>query len=187
MIFNSIQICRGIAALLVLLFHLGRATAHYFELPALAVPFEFGDAGVYFFFVLSGFVITLAHSKYANNPGKLSNYALSRVIRIYPTYWILFCLVLVMKLLLPQVGVPLADPLSILKGLALIPQTPLDGAYETYAPIIVVAWTLQYEMIFYLIFRVSYIEHEIVNFLSWCHSSIICSMLYTTQPVLFAI
>lgn len=61
---------RGIAALLVFIFH--------FDL------FKYGCTGVDLFFIISGFVIfmTLEHS------GSIKNFWTSRLIRLYPAYWL---------------------------------------------------------------------------------------------------
>jgi len=60
----SIQVCRGLAALSVLLFHLGGALAapKYFDEPIFLEICRAGGAlGVDFFFVLSGFIIATVH------------------------------------------------------------------------------------------------------------------------------
>ena len=55
----SIQVFRGLAALLVLLFHASLIVekSKYFDQTSIETIFHFGDAGVDFFFVLSGFII----------------------------------------------------------------------------------------------------------------------------------
>lgn len=76
---------RGLAAFAVVLYHyttrydlkVGHASAPLFEVP-------FGHYGVELFFLLSGFVIfmTLARTK------RSSDFAISRVSRLYPGYWV---------------------------------------------------------------------------------------------------
>jgi exopolysaccharide production protein ExoZ len=90
--YKSLQGTRALAALLVVLFHLGNTIAlgKYFGIEAFAIPFKFGSAGVEFFFVLSGFIIFAAHRNDISKPRRLTNYISKRVIRIYPTYWIIF-------------------------------------------------------------------------------------------------
>lgn len=149
--YKSLQGVRAIAAILVVLYHLGGALAaeKYFGLPVLFTPFSFGSAGVEFFFVLSGFIIFRVHQNDFFQPHLLSIYLRKRFIRIYPTYWIIFLLVF---------GGAIAsgryfphDPLILLKALLLLPQD-IDEVGGTGAPVIDVAWTLQYEMFFYLFF-----------------------------------
>ena len=149
--YKSIQGCRAVAALLVVLHHLGTALSseRYFGATQFAKPFRFGDSGVEFFFVLSGFVIIWAHVADFGKPGRVFNYLRKRVVRIYPTYLIVFTAVYLLALVSPatRASVP-HDYATILKSLALIPQDP-TVAGGNGAPVLVVAWTLQYELCFY--------------------------------------
>ena len=142
---------------MVVLYHLGGTIASdsNFGIAAFSVPFAFGYAGVPFFFVLSGFIIFFAHRNDIFKSQMLTAYLRKRFARIYPTYWIVFLTIFIMaitsgllKNTIPQV--PL-DPIVIGKALLLIPQDPrvIGG---TGAPVIAAAWTLQYEMVFYLFF-----------------------------------
>lgn len=153
-VYKSLQACRAVAALSVVLFHLGPAIADekYFGLEGFAKPFWFGGAGVEFFFVLSGFIILRAHQQDLFTPRALPAYLKKRFLRIYPTYWIIFGVVLIAALVSPALRsrVPL-DPIVLLKGALLIPQDPAVVG-GTGAPVIIVAWTLQYEIFFYLFF-----------------------------------
>jgi exopolysaccharide production protein ExoZ len=152
--YNSIQACRAVAALLVVLFHIGGVFAKEKYFGGFANPLQTvvsfgGPAGVAFFFVLSGFIIDHIHRNDFNRPDKLRAYVLKRVIRIYPTYIVIFMSVFMMALLTPSLRdtVP-HNFLIILKSLALIPQDPAVVG-RTGAPVIDAAWTLQYEMVFY--------------------------------------
>jgi hypothetical protein len=99
-VFASLQAGRALAALLVVLLHLGLiiADAKYFDVPWVGTPFRWGDAGVEFFFVLSGFIITSAHAGDISRPSRLIPYLQRRAIRIYPPYWIVFALVFLLAL-----------------------------------------------------------------------------------------
>ena len=152
--YRSLQAGRAFAAVGVMLFHLGGAiaAAKYFNLPAFAVPFSFGDSGVEFFFVLSGFIILTAHRSDISRPSRIGPYLGRRLVRVYPTYWILFlatCLLASFSAALR--GVLPHDASVFLKSLLLVPQ---DKAVVggTGAPVLIVAWTLQYEMLFYAFF-----------------------------------
>ena len=92
--YKSLQTCRGVAALLVVLHHLSGAIADdkYFGFHHFAIVLSFGGAsGVAFFFVLSGFIIVPAHGADFGRSDRLRSYLLKRAIRIYPTYWIIYC------------------------------------------------------------------------------------------------
>ncbi len=56
------------------------------------VIFEAGSLGVYFFFVLSGFLITYILLKEKRTKGKISfkNFYLKRILRIWPLYYFVF-------------------------------------------------------------------------------------------------
>ena len=146
---ESIQICRGVAALLVVMFHLSGAIAapKYFGVTLFDRVFiACGGAGVDFFFVLSGFIIASIHRSDIACPASFPSYIYKRCVRIYPIYWIVFASVAATAYLVPgaTAGHP-EDILSLLKALTLFPQ-------EGGVPVIAVAWSLQYEMIFYVFF-----------------------------------
>ena len=149
--YKSLQGLRAIAAILVVLYHIGGALSaeKYFALHILSVPFSFGSAGVEFFFVLSGFIIFTAHKNDFFQPHMILSYFRKRFVRIYPTYWIIFLLVFV-GAIASGTYIPY-DSLILLKSLLLIPQD-INKVGGTGAPVIIVAWTLQYEMFFYLFF-----------------------------------
>jgi exopolysaccharide production protein ExoZ len=152
--YKSLQAARAFAAMLVVLFHLGGAIAatKYFGIEAFSIPFSFGSAGVEFFFVLSGFIILTAHRNDIGKPRRLSIYLRKRITRIYPTYWIIFLLVLFIAIASPSLRntVP-HDALILFKSLLLIPQDS-NVVGGTGAPVLGVAWTLQYEVFFYFYF-----------------------------------
>ena len=149
----SLQACRAAAAFLVVLFHLGGTFAQdrYFGFKALDGPFAWGDAGVDFFFVLSGFLITSAHRCDFGRPQALRAYVFKRLVRIYPTYWLICGAVCLAALAVPALRPSLpADVQTFLLGLALVPLDP-GTVGGTGSPILFVAWSLQYEMLFYAV------------------------------------
>ncbi|MFI3218435.1 MAG: acyltransferase [Methylococcales bacterium] len=154
--YKSLQASRAIAAILVLLFHLGRiiAAEKYFGITGFSIPFSFGSAGVEFFFVLSGFIIFTAHQDDIFKPYKLASYIKKRFLRIYPTYWIIFLSVFLLAITSTawRNTVP-HDIFIIFKSLLLIPQEK-SIVWDTGAPVLIVAWTLQYEIFFYFFFAV---------------------------------
>lgn len=134
---RSLQAGRALAALMVLLFHLGPTVRHYFGAAPLYVPF--GHAGVDFFFVLSGFIITAAHRADVGRPERLGRFLWKRFVRIYPVYWIVFLAAFAGAFRLVDLS-----PAAFLHALLLTP--------TGVAPVISVAWSLQWEVIFYLLF-----------------------------------
>ena len=134
---RSLQAGRALAALMVLGFHLGPTVKHYFGAAPFFLPF--GHAGVDFFFVLSGFIITAAHRGDVGRPGRLGRFLWKRFVRIYPVYWIVFLAAFAAAYRFVDLSVP-----AFLHALLLTP--------TGVAPVISVAWSLQWEVIFYLLF-----------------------------------
>ncbi len=91
-----IQSFRGFAAMAVVAFHtsIGMADPRYFGQPVLTWLTWKMNLGVDFFFVLSGFIIALAHNNDLGQPKQIIGYFKKRLIRIYPIYWVyltMFC------------------------------------------------------------------------------------------------
>lgn len=180
--YKSIQCLRALAALLVVLFHLGiaLASAQYFGVARLENVFQFGDSGVPFFFLLSGFIITSVHARDFGRPDRLISYLRKRAVRIYPTYFIIFGVAYASLLMFPPTRAAAPHDVTILiKSLALIPQ---DKAMVggTGAPVLIVAWSLQYEICFYALVALLILNRVIglalvpllaVNFI-YCHANI---------------
>ncbi len=151
---SGIQMGRGAAALLVVLYHTGRSMA----LPqyAGAIPFHgmfnFGHAGVDFFFVLSGFVIHYVHHGDIGAPAALWRYLRRRLTRIYPIYWVVTALVVLLAVLRPG-GAALPEPWHLLTSVLLLP--------EQVEPVLGVAWTLVHEMMFYALFALAIISRRL--------------------------
>ena len=104
------------------------------------------SCSVDFFFVLSGFIIFGAHRDDISKPRSLPSYLTKRFIWIYPTFWMIFAAVFLGAWVVPSLRSTLpSDAGIVLKTLLLLPQ---HGG----SPVIVVAWSLQYEVLFYLFF-----------------------------------
>ena len=85
---NNLESLRGIAALIVALYHL----------PALSFyHIESGWLGVYFFFSLSGFVIALNYFEKIKDWNSLINFKKKRLLRLYPVYIFVLLLVLLIQ------------------------------------------------------------------------------------------
>jgi peptidoglycan/LPS O-acetylase OafA/YrhL len=160
--YQSLQSCRAIAAVLVVLFHLGGAMAidKYFHIKPFYTYFSFGDSGVDFFFVLSGFIIYHAHRKDIGRPNALPAYLYKRIARVYPAYIIIFFGVYLFTFIAPGLSEPILTNTNIIKSILLLPQDP-DEIGGTGAPVIPVAWTLQLEMLFYLAFSAGIINKKL--------------------------
>lgn len=155
--FESVQLCRAVAAWMVFLFHVGiiLAKPKYFGWDGLAHAFSFGRAGVEFFFVLSGFIIFHAHAEDLGKPARWAHYMLRRILRIYPLYWLVFLVTLAISLLaLPMSNLAAAPAEALLSSLLLLPMDPVM-VQSRGAPVVPVAWTLHYELMFYAAFGIA--------------------------------
>lgn len=141
---HSIQSLRAIAASLVALFHAQQAFSIQVSAPLFGQEnylFGFGAVGVHIFFVISGLIMVLT----ATRPGERFRalaFFKRRFLRIYPIYWLCALGYLAYHAL---IGPPyVLSAAQALRALALWPgDSPL---------IIGPAWTLSYEMFFYLCF-----------------------------------
>lgn len=151
-IFYNLQICRGIAALIVLIAHANLII----DKNLFSGFFIIGWNGVDFFFVLSGFIVYYINSQYLGQANKFSNYLKKRLIRIFPIYWFYTLLVILAHVALLRVtGSNLVNwfdfnTLNILKTFLLYP----TNTSINEMPIIPVAWTLSFELFFYIIFGI---------------------------------
>ena len=140
---NTLQAGRGLAAIAVLLFHAGYAVKYETGLAPFWDVIQFGNRGVDFFFVLSGFIIMRAHETHIGQPGMWRNFVYKRFIRVFPIYWLYTALVagaLLMGLGTYPLPVTSADWLTVFSLLRFTDiLTPLPQA-----------WTLYHEVLFYL-------------------------------------
>ncbi len=142
---DGIEFCRGVAACMVVFYHISRHYHKNFgEYPFTSIT-EFGHAGVDFFFTLSGFIILYVHHNDIGKKEKYFPYLFKRLARVYPIYWFVILLHLALVPFIANSGFPTIN--GFLKNLVLWPQG-FDGL------IIGVSWTLQHEMVFYILFSV---------------------------------
>lgn len=140
----SIEVARGIAAVIVVLYHASRHFDKDIGFAAGKQIFQFGHAGVDFFFVISGFIILFVHGGDLGRPDRLVHYSLRRFTRIYPIYWVILGLTIALALWPGRHALPSAFDLA---WAALLLPTTAD-------PVVGVAWSLQHEIIFYVLFAV---------------------------------
>jgi peptidoglycan/LPS O-acetylase OafA/YrhL len=145
---NLLQVYRGIAAVLVVMFHLDEMSAERLNQVTFFNLFQAGWSGVDYFFVLSGFIMVYVHRSAIGKKNQLKSFLVKRGVRIYPIYWIITLTVLCFFLVIP--GFANNKDLSLGKvilSLLLIPQND--------KPILDVGWTLIYELYFYFLFSIA--------------------------------
>lgn len=135
---DSIQVLRAFAALAVVHFHTQFTIGSWHT---------FGAFGVDIFFVISGFIMAMICA--ANT----RDFLIRRLIRIVPLYWLLTLVFYAALVTHPAFDAEVKRGLpELLKSLFFIPYARYDG---TKFPILVVGWSLNYEMCFYLILSIA--------------------------------
>ncbi|NDL62326.1 acyltransferase family protein [Acerihabitans arboris] len=138
----SVQYLRGIAALLVVLHHIGIKGAQYNV--TLLDGFHIGYFGVDLFFIISAFIMCNTTDKKSIT---FSRFIGARITRIMPLYWLMSLLALVVFLIKPSLVNSSGGVTSIWASFTLLP----NG--DRY--LVNNGWTLSYEFIFYFIFGVA--------------------------------
>ncbi len=137
---------RGIASLLVLLHHAAAwvALPHNFNTEFFWGILDQGDLGVNIFFVLSGYVIAYSNQRDGRSGRDMLFYFLRRAARIFPMYWIAFVAAVPIYWKFAPASLGEVSLNRVIHDLFLVPyndSSMLPGA-----------WTLIFEMIFYVLF-----------------------------------
>ena len=151
----TVQIGRGLAALLVLLYHANLIIGleKYYGIRPANI-FMLGRVGVEYFFVLSGFVMVIAHWRdLSNSTGSTSSleFLWKRFRRLYPILWVVLAPLVILVTFAPNYS-PAggADFSDFLFALTIFPARSLNYI----EPLLVVEWTLRYEIAFYALFLI---------------------------------
>lgn len=163
---NQIDGLRGLAAAMVVLYHFTtRYDESYIHHASLPLSLPKGFLGVNLFFAISGFVILMTLSK-TRAP---LDFVISRLSRLYPTYWAAVLISSAVVLLAELPGhspepSTIAANLLMFHGLFLVPH--VDGVY----------WSLEVELIFYLwmlaLWSFGLLERPMRSFLIWLSLSV---------------
>lgn len=145
----SVQALRALAAWAVVCHHFMQIFFDFEARGPIGQLFiDKGAVGVDIFFVISGLVIFLSTEGKALPPARFLLYRLFRIVPAYWLYTVLMALLVVFaRPLLPDQTV---DWNHLLLSLLFIP-TENPGGYGIY-PTLNVGWTLNYEMLFYVLF-----------------------------------
>ena len=141
---QSVQLLRFFAALLVVIQHAQVISGEILGQNPDWVAYitEFGQSGVHIFFVISGFIMCFTAGYKGGTKGAPGQFLLRRMIRIFPIYWLAVLIELALR-------AALGDPYhlsgsSMIAAFLLLPE---------YAHLVIgQAWTLSYEVYFYLCF-----------------------------------
>lgn len=143
---STLQAGRAVAALMVVLYHIQVFLIPERLHPGVSFfrPLAIGYSGVEFFFALSGFLMAYIHARDIALPERGWKFMAARISRIYPAYLAVVIPLFALWWSLPDAG-PENMPADVVAyNLTLL---PTNGA-----PLLEVAWTLQFEMMFYVFF-----------------------------------
>ncbi len=149
---RSIQVLRALAAWAVVAHHVGQFNPGLAQDSRLIAFFStYGALGVDLFFIISGFVI---HVSTATKNVTPFEFLRRRIQRIVPPYWVLTGVVVLM-LTLDKGVVPFTqfNVGFLVESLLFIPAYNPSGV--GMFPLLTVGWTLNYEMMFYLVYGLS--------------------------------
>jgi exopolysaccharide production protein ExoZ len=139
----GLQYLRGLAALMVVAHHADSMV------PNAGGVFLFGSAGVDIFFVISGFV--MAHSTRNFDPHQRKfrqaiDFLTKRFIRVVPLYWLALLWTIKVEIYRGTFST------EYWKDFAFLPRVHFTG---NIWPQLIVGWTINYEIFFYLAFALS--------------------------------
>ncbi len=148
-----IQMLRALAAFMVAVHHvqpdasaLARLGGRSFT-PSEMLPWM---AGVDIFFVVSGFIMVHASGRLFDQPGASALFLKRRLVRIVPLYWAATTLFLLVGLVIPAILNSAAPtPGQIAASYLFWPAAAPSGLVQ---PVYSLGWTLNYEMLFYVLF-----------------------------------
>ena len=152
---HNLQVLRAIAAFSVVVAHCIHETLNLpaaTQQPAGAEAWNLGY-GVDIFFVLSGFIMMHTAAREFGKKGASLRFFLRRCARVIPLYWLLTSVLLLGSIFAPSLlSVPIGDISHVVSSYLFIPDGRGMGEIR---PVLALGWTLNYEMLFYVLFALA--------------------------------
>ena len=147
-----LQVYRGIAALMVVIHHSVPSLGYYHDIQYDFLTFlaSVGKYGVDFFFVLSGFIICYSNYSKATGSKAYSKYLTKRLLRVYIPYLPIGLAIYAAYWLIPSLSNSDRNT-DLFTSITLIP---------VGTPALSVAWTLSFELLFYILFSLFFISKK---------------------------
>jgi exopolysaccharide production protein ExoZ len=152
----NLQIARFVAAMLVLFSHV----QHEAQKPSVLnvqgyQPWDFiyFAGGVDIFFIISGFIMYHIAQKEFGRPGAAMHFIVRRLLRVVAPYWICTTAMVVAAIIFRSHVTH--SELSLAHIMASYFFIPYENAYSEIYPVLMLGWTLNFEMLFYVIFAIS--------------------------------
>lgn len=175
---QTLQAARAVAANLVVFSHLLSVEAKYTGGGVLPASALYGMAGVDLFFVLSGFIMVAV----AGVSVRPAEFLWRRIVRIYPSYWLVSLAVLAVTFIAPQiVNSSVEGPISVWRSFLLVPAPTV--------PLLAVGWTLVHEMYFYIVFAILLLLRlpTLAGLLVWATVLVVVTLLAPDQVSAFPV
>jgi exopolysaccharide production protein ExoZ len=151
----NIQILRAVAAMMIVIHHCGIETMRLAESMGRDKLFDEGPwgAGVPLFFAISGFIMVVVSHDAFGSPAAAADFMRRRIIRVAPLYWLVTSAALGAALVVPSLmKAPPGDYLYVVASYLFWPYTRITGDVR---PLATPGWTLNLEMMFYVVFAFS--------------------------------
>jgi peptidoglycan/LPS O-acetylase OafA/YrhL len=152
-VISNLQICRALAALIVVIGH----SLHDLDTLAARAGVEpvtstiNWGAGIDIFFVVSGFIMVYVAGQDFGEPGAPRRFLAKRFARVAPLYWLVTTALIVGSFIAPSLlNEPIGGVRHILTSYLFIPDLRPD--MTLVRPVMALGWTLNYEMLFYVVF-----------------------------------
>ncbi len=142
----QLTVTRFVAAFIVLIFHGGRGSYPFTVYPGLYIA-QYGFVAVVYFFLLSGFILTITYQSVLERTGALDRrqFWIARLARIYPLYAFALLMTVLVQILFYTTPV---TPVQLLASITLV-QAWFPGLASTLnGP----GWSLSVEVFFYALF-----------------------------------
>lgn len=147
----SIQSLRGIAALLVVIFHTYIHLEARNLIPKVPDLVDIGRLGVDIFFVISGFIMVYISEESFGHKEGAQDFLMKRIIRVVPIYWIYTLLMAAFLFFAPRLFSG-GKKFSLAHLIASLLFIPWENGIGYLKPILGLGWTLNFEMYFYVVF-----------------------------------
>lgn len=178
-ILTNIQALRAFAALNVVLYHtLVAAPSYGYPVSFLKFIEDWGHNGVDVFFVISGFIMVyIQHQR----PKSVGMFLKDRVIRIVPVYWLLTLFFGLILLASPTIFREVRYSTEwILASMVFVSAWTLGKT-----PLVYVGWTLEIEMLFYVLFACSLVLKKTFHAVMMCAALIATAVWLGSSNILF--
>jgi exopolysaccharide production protein ExoZ len=143
--FLSVQYLRGVAALMVVLFHVGVQVNRNFN--GISWP-DWLTSGVDIFFVISGFVMCITTD---GRSVSTTDFYWRRIIRIVPLYWLITSVSVLGMVFVPAlIQSNRFNYYHVIASYLFVPA--VHPVNHEILPVVIPGWTLNYEMYFYSLF-----------------------------------